>query len=111
MAKTILTQQSNLHQWSPFASLACHEPPANHVARPKRTCSHCKQQNSPATVPGARHMMILPSRRCYQALSDSPASPSNEGVASKRSRAPARRHIPRLYKWDNLRKDLRQHLV
>eukprot|EP00965_Chrysotila_dentata_P236128 6201145-Pleurochrysis_carterae.AAC.3 len=36
------------------------------VAHTGQSCSHCRQQNSPArSVAGANYMMILPGRRCY----------------------------------------------
>eukprot|EP00965_Chrysotila_dentata_P165447 5463735-Pleurochrysis_carterae.AAC.3 len=59
---------------------------------------------------GARRMMMLPGRRCYQALSASPASPSLECDTSDVMRAPARRHVPRRYKRETTRKFLRQCL-
>mmetsp|Transcript_52998 Transcript_52998/g.115643 ORF Transcript_52998/g.115643 Transcript_52998/m.115643 type:complete len:220 (+) Transcript_52998:914-1573(+) len=66
MANTQKHVFTTFHLWSLNASLACHELFLPFVARPRRTCSHCKHQNSPATVPDVRHMMTLPSRRCYQ---------------------------------------------
>eukprot|EP00965_Chrysotila_dentata_P207997 6184455-Pleurochrysis_carterae.AAC.1 len=59
-----------------------HRFPLFHCTENGCVCSHCSQQNSPASVgAGMSHMMILSGRRCSQ-VTELPAMPAEAGIVS-----------------------------